>query len=245
MDWDPSAPVAARSARPAAEPAPSRQRKAAARRVQARRRRSPRPLSRFPRRRTPPTTRGPVQLKRLPESGRSAQIPTSGATRRRNRCHPSRRRSRNRRTTNLRRPRSRTTPQQCRPPPPMSRGVRVERLGRLRRVGAGRRCSRSSARPRAPAIPAAPSRQRSPSPRPRFPVMPLKLRPRRTRRGGKASTSGCPTARKPKPDGPRLRPGRRHHHLCPGHPERGRRNDRGIGRVRTGRRRTHPGRKAG
>ena len=37
----------------------------------------------------------------------------------------------------------------------------------------------------------------------------------------------------------------RHHHLRPGHPERGRRDHRGIGRLRPCRRRAYPGRKAG
>ena len=85
------------------------------------------------------------------------------------------------------------------------------------------------------------------APQQRLPrLRPLHLRLGPPRRAGKASTSGCPTAPKPKPDAPRLRPAPRcHHHVCPGHPQRGRRNDRGIGRLRTCRRRTYPGRKTG
>ena len=179
--------------------------------VQARRPRSPRPLSRLPRRRTPPTTRGPVQLKRLPESGRSAPVPMSGATRRRSQCHPSRRRSRNRRITSPRRPRSRTTPQQCRRPPHMSPWCPRRTAGATPpswyRPALQLLQPRQALRP-SPRPPLQSRQVQRPSPRPPFhQLLPLKLRPRQTRRRGKAFTSGCPTARKPRPDGPRLRPG--------------------------------------
>ncbi len=65
MDWDPSAPAVPRSARPAAEPAPSRQGRPPAGRTSTASQASP-ATARLPRRRTPPTTRGPVPLKQAP-----------------------------------------------------------------------------------------------------------------------------------------------------------------------------------
>ena len=199
MDWDPSAPAAAGPSRPAAAPATRRPKEAAApARSGAASQASPRPMTRPPRRRTPPTTRGPAPSSRPRGSGRSARTPMSGATRRRSPRRPSPRLSRNRRTTNPRRPRSRTTPQQCRLPPRMSRRVLIERLGRLRGVGAGRRRIRSSLGKRCSVAPPA-----APSAACRAPASPAGAT---DRRAGKASTSGCPTAPKPKPDAPRLRP---------------------------------------
>ena len=242
MDWDPVRPCrgAGRPAGRRARDPPAKRRPLPARSarcVQA----GPGRRLRPPRRRTPPTTRGPAPSSRPPGSGRSARTPTSGATR----------------------PEESVTPEPTPEPEPphyepaaaqvphyaaaVSASAAyepvellVERLGRLRGVGAGRRRSRFSLSKRhamaAPAAPAAAFDDRGPRisgcANPGGPAKPL---PAAVQQPGSRS-------RTRQGSGPRRG---RHHHVCPGHPQRGRRNDRGIGRLRTGRRRTHPGRKTG